>query len=263
MPRLDAAGCDINFEVHGDGEPVMLLTGLSGNGSGWGSQIESFSRDFLTIVPDHPGAGLSGNPSEGFSISNHAAAMAELIRHLGCGPAHLVGSSTGGAIALVMALDHPDVVRSVALTSAWARSDDHFRHQFAVRKDVLETMGKRAYAETTALFLFSPRFFRDSYPVVAGWVTSVADGASDPANMSARIDMILAHDCLDRLGSIEVPTLVLVGRDDVCTPPQLSEELAEHIPGAVLTVMDGGHLIYKEAPTEFHRIVAEFIDTVS
>jgi aminoacrylate hydrolase len=262
MPRLDVAGCDLYYEVHGAGDPVVLLTGLSGNGSGWGAHIRLFAEEFLTIVPDHPGAGRSANPSQGFSIANHAAAMAELIRQLECGPAHIVGSSTGGAIALAMALDHPDVVRSIGLTSAWARADDHFRHQFAVRKEVLDALGKRAYADVSALFLFSPRFFRDHYEIVTAWRDTVAEGSSDPANMSARIDMILAYDELARLGSVDVPALVLVGRDDSCTPPQLSEELADGIPGSEFVVMDGGHLIYKEAPEEFHRLVAEFIRSI-
>lgn len=85
----------IHYEVHGEGEPVMLIAGLSGVGRGWGEQIERFAGEYMTIVPDHPGTGGSGQPSDGYSIEGHARAMSELIRSLGCGPAHIVGSSTG------------------------------------------------------------------------------------------------------------------------------------------------------------------------
>ena len=71
--------------------------------------------------------------------------------------------------------------------------------------------------------------------------------------------MILAHDQLHRLGAITCPTLVLVGSTDGCTPPYLSEEVAAAVGGAELVVMDGGHLIYKETPEEFHRVVTEFL----
>ena len=105
---------------------------------------------------------------------------------------------------MVMALDHPDVVRTLSLVSSWARADDFFRHQFAVRKDVLERLGLAAYIELSALSLFSPEFFRRSYAEVRAWADR--PWPVEPATMAARIDMILAHDVLDRLGEIRHPT---------------------------------------------------------
>ena len=256
VEKRNVAGIEMAYGVEGDGNPVMLITGLAGVGRGWGDVPGRFATEFTTIVPDHPGTGGSGKPPS-LTLDHHAEAMAELIRSLGCGPTHIVGSSTGGAIALLMALDHPDVVRSIVPVSSWARSDDHFRHQFAVRKDVLQTRGAAAYAETTALFLFSPTFFRDHYDMVRAWCDSAAGGS--PEVMSDRIDMILRHDVVDRLADIAVPTMVLVGSHDACTPPHLSEELAAAIPAARLQVMEGGHLIYKEEPEGFHRVVRDFL----
>ena len=256
MPTITAAGIDLAYSRQGAGDPVVLIAGLSGNGRGWGGQIDLFAAGYDTIVPDHPGTGDSGVPPA-HTLEHHAHAMADLITGLDVGPAHIVGSSTGGAIAQIMALDHPDTVRSISLVSSWARADDFFRHQFAVRKDIALRLGPAAYAESTALFLFSPQFFRDHYDKVTAWRESASGG--DPEVMAARIDMILAHDQLDRLGAITCPTLVLVGSTDGCTPPYLSEEVAAAIGGVELVVMDGGHLIYKEAPEEFHRVVTEFL----
>ena len=249
---------DVYHEIHGTGDPVLLLAGLSGTGRGWGDQVDRFASEFTTIVADHPGTGDSAPPVGRATIEGHASALADMVRSIGCGPVHVVGSSTGGAIAQVMALDHPQVVRSIVLVSSWARADDFFRHQFAVRKDVLLRLGGAAYARTSALFLFSPRYFRNHYGQVDAWCGQAS--STDPAKMSARIDMILAHDQLDRLGAIDVPTMVLVGSDDVCTPVYFSEELADAIPGASLAVLAGGHLIYKEDPAGFHRVVADFLN---
>lgn len=256
MPTAHVAGIDLAYTRQGAGPPVMLLTGLGGVGRGWGRHVDLFAEHSDVVVPDHPGTGDSDRP-ERFTLSHHAEAMAGLVRHLDLGPTHIVGSSTGGAIAQIMALDHPDTVRSIALVSSWARPDDFFRHQFAVRKDVLTRLGSAAYAATSALFLFSPQFFRDHYNEVSRWV-DVASGG-DPEVMSARIDMILAHDALDRLGDIATPALVLVGSADGCTPPHLSAELARAIPEAESRVLEGGHLIYKEAVEEFHAAISEFI----
>ncbi|HSL24743.1 MAG TPA: alpha/beta hydrolase [Acidimicrobiia bacterium] len=258
MPEAVVNGNRVYYDIIGGGDPVMLIAGLSGVGRGWGEHVGRFGSGFTTIVPDHPGTGQSSPPIDGFSIEGHARDLAELIRSLECGPTHVVGSSTGGAVAMVMALDHPDVVRSICVVSSWARADDFFRHQFAVRRDVLVRNGSEAYARVSALFLFSPDYFRFHYDEVEAWCQR-ASSSVDPDVMTQRIDMILAHDQLDRVGGIEVPALVLVGREDGCTPLQFSEELAEAIPRSELAVLPGGHLIYKENPGDFYRSVRRFL----
>lgn len=235
----------------------MLITGLGGVGRGWGSVTELLAQDYLTIVPDHPGTGQSPPPPDGYTIAHHAAAMADVLRDLDCGPAHLVGSSTGGAIAQVMALDHRDVTKSIVLADSWARPDDYFRHQFATRRRILAEQGVRAYTETSALFLFGVEYFRDHYDQVQAWI-ELALGA-DPAVMAQRIDMIVAFDESARLAEIDVPALVLVGDADICTPPYMSQDLVRSIPGARMETLPGGHLIYKEAAAEFRRVVTEFV----
>ena len=259
MPEAAVNGVEIHYEVEGRGDPVMLLVGLPGVGRGWGPQVGLFAREYLTIVPDQRGAGASSRPESGYTIEEHAADMAGVLRALGCGPAHLVGSSTGGAIAQVMALDHPDVVRSLTIMGSWAAPDDFFRHQFETRKRILLEGGLRVYAEASALFLFSPQYFRDRYPAVREYCDLGASSASDPALMVKRIDMILNADQKARLGGIRHATLILVGRHDACTPPYFSEELARLIPGAELVVLEGGHLAYFEDPTGFYDTVAGFI----
>lgn len=247
---------EVHYETYGEGPPLMLISGLGGVGRGWGSIVDRFAQDFLTIVPDHPGTGQSAPPSDGYTIAQHARAMADVLGELECGPTHLVGSSTGGAIAQVMALDHREVTKSIVLADSWARPDAYFRHQFAMRKRILTEQGVEAYTEASALFLFDAEYFRDNYDQVLAWMGSA--GGADPLVMAQRIDMIVAFDESARLGDIDVPTLVLVGDADICTPPHLSRDLTDLIPGARLEILEGGHLIYKEAPAEFHRAVKTF-----
>ncbi|MBI2881499.1 MAG: alpha/beta fold hydrolase [Candidatus Tectomicrobia bacterium] len=259
MPKVPVNGIEVYYEAHGRGDPVLLLTGLGGVGANWGPQVALFAKEFLTVVPDHRGAGRSSHPEDGYTIEQHASDMAELLRSLKCGPAHIVGSSTGGAIAQVMALDQPDVVRSITLSSSWARTDDFFRQQFGVRKAVLKDMGPRALIELNALFLWAPSYVRAHYGRVREWIEKVAAAPARVEVMIKRIDMILAHDQLGRLGGVRKPALVIVGKEDACTPPFFSEELASAIPGAELAVLEGGHFFYSERPEGFHRRVREFL----
>lgn len=252
-------GIEIAYRTDGSGVPLLLLTGLSGAGRAWGDHRQRFGRDFLTVTPDHRGTGDSTPADDGYTIHDHAADMAELVRHLELGPTHVVGSSTGGAIGQVMALEHPDVVRSLTLVSSWAGPDDYFRRQFELRRRVLTELGAVAYREASALFLFSPTHTASNPEVVAAWLERASANPVDASIMTRRIDMILAHDVRDRLGEIDVPALVLVGEEDICTPPHQSRELAEAIPGAELAVLPGGHLVYLEQPDVFHQRVTEFL----
>lgn len=256
---MTANGIEVAFSIHGDGDPVMLITGLGGVGRSWGQVIELFANQYMTIVPDHRGTGGSTRADHGYSIEMHARDMVDLLEGLQCGPTHVVGSSTGGAIAQVMALDHPAAVRTITLASSWAGPDDFFRHQFAVRKSILARQGAEEYAAASALFLFSPRFMRERHDQVEMWQQAASGPSVDIAILQRRIDMILEHDQTDRLERIEHPTLVLVGREDMCTPLHMSQELVSLIKGAELKILEGGHLIYQEAPHPFHETVSMFI----
>ena len=261
MPEASVNGIQLHYEIHGEGDPVMLITGLGGSGTGWAPQAQLFGKDYLTVVPDHRGAGQSTFAEDGYTIEQHASDMAETLRKINCGPAHIIGSSTGGAIATVMALDEPDVVRSIVVCSSWAKTDSYFRHQFETRKLTLVDSGIRAAQEANALFLFAPTYLRDHYDKVEEWIEMISSIPADVAIMVKRIDMIIAHDQLNRLPDIQIPCLVIVGEEDFCTPPYLSRELASVIPGAELAIMEGGHFFYKERPMEFYGRVREFLES--
>ena len=262
MDTIDIDGIEIAFEKLGAGPPVLLLTGLGGVGRSWGGLIERFAHEHTTIVPDHRGTGSSSKPRSGYTIDALAADMAGLVRHLELGSVHVVGSSTGGAIGQVMAIDHPDTVKSLSLVSSWAGPDPYILRQFELRKAILLQQGTSAYAQASSLFLFAPSFGAEHPEVVDSWLDKALSKPGDVEIMSQRIDMIMAHDERDRLARISVPTLVIVGDEDICTPPYASRELSESIPHATLSLLPGGHLIYLEQPDRFFDVVASFIATI-
>ena len=259
MAKAAVNDIEIYYEVQGRGAPLLLLAGLVGVGASWGPQIPLFAKEFLTIVPDHRGTERSGVPEGGYSIERHASDMAELIRGLKCGPVHVIGDSTGGAVAQVMALDHPDVVRSLVLVATWARTDGYFRLQFESRKRLMKTVDSRGYVEVAALFLWAPTHIRGHEDEIRRWIETTASQYENADIMLKRIDMILAHDQLDRVGQIRQPVFIIVGKEDLCTPSYFSEELAAAIPGAELVVLEGGHFFFLENPGAFHNRVREFL----
>jgi aminoacrylate hydrolase len=115
-----------------------------------------------------------------------------------------------------------------------------------------------------SLFLFGPRFTREHPEAVEAWIEHAAAMPVHPDDRAIgllRIDMIAAHDTFARLPEITVPTLVLCGRNNACTPLPLSEELAEGIAGAWLTVFEeAGELIELEQPERFFAEVSAFLE---
>ncbi|WP_284617623.1 alpha/beta fold hydrolase [Aquabacterium humicola] len=259
MPNVISDGVSIHYEVRGQGTPVLLLAGLAGIGASWGPQIDLFAAHHRVIVPDHRGTGASEHTAQGMTIAQHARDMARVIDAAACGPVHVVGSSTGGAIAQRLAIKHRELLRSATIISSIARADAYYRRQFEMRRRMLTDSGLRASTEANALFLFSARFMREQPERVQAWVDAASAGPFEPEIAFARIDMIVGHDAWDDLPSITTPTLVLVGERDACAPTHFSAELAQRIPGAEFIVLDGGHFIFLEQPELLHDTVAAFI----
>jgi aminoacrylate hydrolase len=252
------------YQEQGTGDAVILITGLGGVGASWGPQVPLFAREFRTIVPDHRGTGKTSAPETGYTIQQHAADMAGLLRALKATPAHIVGASTGGTIGMVMALEHPDTVRSLVLVGTWAKTDDYFRRLFVLRKRALQEFGYAEALEYGNLFLYSPAYLRAHWDEV---VQVEAALKATPPNIPVavkRIDMILAHDVLDRVKDIRQPTSIVVGELDMVTPVYFSEELRRHMSHAELHVIPGtGHFAYLEKPDLFHQTVRDFLRKAS
>jgi aminoacrylate hydrolase len=264
MPTLKVNDIEIYYEEHGAGDPVILITGLGGVGASWGPQISRFAKEFRTIVPDHRGTGRTTVSEGGYTIGQHASDMASLLRSLEATPAHVVGSSTGGAIGQLMAIEHPDTVRSLVLVATWGRTDHYFRLQFEVRKQILQEMGHPAYVDASNLFLYSPRYIREHWAEFLAAEERMKANAPNIEAAIKRIDMIIAHDALGRLKEIRQPVSIVGGAQDVCTPVYFAEELKNYIPGAELVVIeDAGHFVYLEKPDEFFSSVRRFLGRVS
>jgi aminoacrylate hydrolase len=264
MAALQTQGISLHYDLFGDRSkpPVMLIAGLGGVGLSFGPQIQHFAKDHYVVLPDHRGTGQSTRAKDGYTIAQHASDLASLIEHLGLGPTHLIGTSTGGAIAQLIALDHAAQVRSVTMSSSYARPDPYVRREFAVRRKVAEHFDTKTAYDLYALFLFSPDFTHRNPQYVQDWIDRVAARPPDTEIALKRIDMVMAHDALARLGDIRQPTLIICGDHDFCTPPHLSREIAAAMPHARLEILKGGgHMIHDELEDLYFKMVSDFIDS--
>jgi len=260
MPKASIGDAEIYYEESGQGEPLLLVPGLSGQGAFWSPQVADLSRDFRVVIHDHRGAGQSTHSRITYSVEQMADDVLKLMDALRIEAAHFVGHSTGGAIGQVIALEHPRRLRSLVLSATWAGPDPYFRRVFESRKEVLQTIGLEAYLRASALFLMPPAWVSANDRVLTEQHRAALAGAAPIEVMTSRIDAIVRHDRRARLGEIRVPTLVIVAQDDMITPRFYSDELASRVPGAKLVVLDGGgHFAPVAAADSYNRAVGGFL----
>ena len=231
----------MHFEVQGSGHPVVLMAGLGGLGSFWQPVMERLSRHHMCITFDHPGMGRSP-PSKVHTIEHIASKVLGLLDQLGLASAHLVGHSTGGLVAQVLALDHPARVNRMVLSATWARPDRRFRDLFEVRRVVLERAGFAAY-NTMAKLLGYPADWYEARLAVDAPINFDANTDGDLATAVARINMLLGFDRADELGGIRAPVLIVGASDDAIVPVAHSHDLARRISQARVIEMQGGHFL--------------------
>ncbi len=242
VPFLDFRERRVCFTDEGDGPPLLLIAGLGGRQSFWAALKPRLTPGFRVLTFDHPGCGESEAPRADLSVADLAALVVVLFDRREIDSALVVGHSMGGAIAQVLALDHASRVSSLVLSSTWAKSDPYFERAFAQRRELLQGLGKEAYARAQCLAVLPPAFVAESPEEAADFERAAVAGAAPDRIVLARIAALLAFDRAADLGRIDCPTLAFACRDDLVVPPHMSRDLATRIPGAIVSELStGGH----------------------
>jgi aminoacrylate hydrolase len=267
MPIVTLAdGLDLYVETAGTvGAPaVVLIRGTGADSSRWAPQIEAYRDDFRVVAFDNRGVGRSSTPPGPYSVAAMAADTVALLDALELDAAHLSGSSLGGAIALAVAIEHPDRVLSLQLHSSWLATDGYTRYSLGLLKQLLERGGTEFYYEATLPLLFSPAFLTADHARLLGILANMRANTASYEGLHGQIEANLGHDLRAGAGGVTCPTLVTVGELDLLVPVPASEELAAAIPGAELVVFAGaGHLVTMEAAERFNDTTLAWLRRVS
>ena len=219
-------GVELGYREFGSGEPLLLVMGFGGTMDMWNATfVERLARDYRVISFDNRGIGFSSDNEESFSPELLAGDAAGLLDALGIPQAHVLGTSMGASIAQELALNHPEKVDKLILSSATYSV-------IVPETELLEKMLQSCAANS-----------------------DLAPAVRKQANASLEW-----NGTYGRLPEIRSKTLLLVGTDDEFTPPVISLEIAEKLPGADYIVFEGAkHCGERFLPAEYSKAVLDFL----
>jgi len=200
------------YEIHGEGEPLVLILGLGTDISEWGGIINWLAERFQVLAFDNRGVGRSDKPDIAYTIEMMADDTAELMQALGIQQAHIVGISLGGRIAIGLSLRHAECVKKLVLVSTSARIVRNWRRRF--------------YG-----LLSGAPIFRSKYP-------------QPRYAFKRQMQASSVFNYTDKLHAFHVPTLIMHGKKDKTVPYYLAEEMHSGIEDSKMLTFEGGHIFF-------------------
>ena len=261
MPTIDVNGQTLYYEVHGEGEPLLCVMGLSADTLAWTLQVPAFSAGYRTVIFDNRDVGQSSAADAPYEIADMANDTLALADALELDSFHLLGVSMGGAIAQEVALAAPQRVRTLTLAVTFAAGGAWARKLSEVWAERVRKLSREERVDELMLLNFSERFFEDEGSVAFVRQMMLANPHPQSAEAFIRqLDASGRHDARERLRSLDLPAHVIGCEFDLLVPVWKSRELAELIPDARLTVVaDAPHGVNLERAEEFNRAVLDFI----
>ena len=253
-------GIDLAYSDEGQGQPIVFLHAFPLNRSMWNPQIRGLKNNFRIITIDLRGHGESEAPMWRYSLGQFAEDIKGLLEHLGISKAAFVGLSMGGYILFTLYRKYPSLFNALVLADTRATADTP--EAKATRFSMAQIAYKRGSSTIAELML--PKLLgstsldhrQDLVEQLRHMITAneISGIVGDLMAMEER------PDSTPLLRDLKIPTLVIVGEEDVASPPEEVQGMAEHIPGAKFTIIpEAGHVSNLDQPKLFNQSIREFL----
>ena len=258
MPKLRVNNTGIYYEVTGQGEPLLFIHGLASSSRSWKKQIPFFAQYYQVITFDIRGHGRSDRPLRApYSIKLFAADAVELMKTLGIDSTHVVGFSMGGMVAFQLAVDAPEMVRSLVAVNCCPEGSirtfndgiECFRHMFFLPFNGMRNKRQNGLKQT------EPESDQKGPPQSVIQRMAVNNKLAYANAFGALVKWSVA----DRLDTISCPTLMIASDADF-VPVSVKAGYASKMPDAQLVVISNArHSAPKEQADEFNVMLLEFL----
>ena len=234
----------IYYEIHGEGEPLVLLNGIMMNTLSWAEHISLLKDHFQVIVYDMRDQGQSARLDEGYDIGIHADDLKILLDHLNIRRTHLFGVSYGGHVGMIFALKYPQMVDRLVMANTCAHVDQYLRSMGDMWKRAAGLYDGEAFFDLALIPIYSRKFYNEQYDWLVArrqvfkeyltreWFDAFIRLASSNAHLDLRKD----------IASIGHPTFLIAAEEDMITPHGQMIEMGRMMPDArIVCVPETGH----------------------
>jgi pimeloyl-ACP methyl ester carboxylesterase len=263
VPTVQANGIEINYEVQGEGEPMVLIPYVAADQACYAFQVADYAKHFTCYSVDLRGAGLSGKPEGVYTTELLADDIAGFMQAAGVGQAHIFGVSLGASVGTWLAAKYPERVKTLQLHSAWDKTDPFLRVIVEMWRTMAQGLGSVTEMVIAGIFpfCFTPEMYAARPDYVDALSEFVRGRPMPPVDAFMRQSgAVLAHDATGILGSVQVPTLITYGRHDIVTSTRFAAPLTEGISNTELHVFENcAHAAIYEDVEGFNRLTLAFL----
>jgi 3-oxoadipate enol-lactonase len=259
MPTAKANDINIYYEMHGYGEPLLMIQGYGQYSGHWTTLIPPFSKDYQVITFDNRGTGRSDKPEPPYTMKMMAADAKGVLDAIGIDKANVFGVSMGGMIAQEFALNyHHKVINLVLGCTNCGGKQSVLPTPEALAFLFNPEMAKLSVEERARIttgWLWTKEFIEKHPEAVDMYIDITAKYPTPVQGFSGHAAAIAGHDTCDRLPQIKVPTLVIAGDADRIIPHENSKIIASRIPSAELVIVKNAGHGFTESPDAVKAIL--------
>ncbi len=256
-------GIHLNYEIYGreEGEVILFSHSLGTSILMWDPQIKTLRDKYKILCFDTRGHGNSDVPEPPYTLEALAEDVIGLLDALGIDKVNWVGLSMGGMIGQAVALNYPERLKSLILCDTAAKVNDEDQPIWQQRINTALTEGMKPLLQPTLERWFTGPFLKKNPPIVELikklFLSTPVKGFVGCAEAIRKLNY------LDRLSRIKIPTLIMVGEQDMGTPVEISKEMHKRINGSDLVIIpSAAHLSNLEQPNRFNTALLDFLEKI-
>ncbi len=260
MSTKNINGVDLYYEIHGKGQPLLLIHGLGSSSRDWEFQLDAFAEHFQVITVDVRGHGRSTKAKGDYSIELFADDIAKLMQELEIPSAHIVSLSMGGMITFQLALDHPELVKSMVIVNSgpgFPLKNIKARLKFGLRFFMIKFLSMEKVGKKIASGLFpnpDQQQLRDLF--VERFITN-----HKPSYIKT-MKTLINWNVTKQLDKINCPSLILAADNDYTSIQSKKDYTALMKHAQLQIIKNSHHALPVEKPEEFNQAVLAFISQI-
>lgn len=265
MSFVNANGIQLYYEERGTGQPLLLIMGITATCSVWENHVSFWEKHFRCILFDNRGVGASDKPEGPYTTAQMADDSAALLDALQVSSAAIVGVSMGGAIALQLAIRHPEKVEAMVLMCPWASCDRKGEAIFKHMMHAKAHLRPEQFANFIQLLIFHKSTWDNDTEydgLLEGQNGAALEAMPQPLHgLEGQAYACISHNVVNQLPQIESPSLVIGGKQDQFIPEWMAREVHKGIPNCDLHLYDNaGHAFHWEHLEDFNPRVLDWLN---